>query len=246
MKITQFLKYASIIAIAAFTLACGSDDSPAPDTTPKVTSLSPTTGTLGTTVTVNGSNLSAIDSVKLGKSKVTVTNNTGTTFTFSVPASAFTGKIYVYKGSAVDSSQTFTVNEPNGPVPVSTLTCFLNGKEFSTTAFAENDTIAGNQVLLVGGVVGTSTIIMTLPNRLSLNQTIPASTVNQFLYSPDLSNASPILFSATGLNGTSGSFTVTEIGANGTYLRGTFNFLGISTGGTRANITNGRLALRLR
>ena len=66
------------------------------------------------------------------------------------------------------------------------------------------------------------------------------------MYSPDLSNASPILFSATGLNGTSGSFTVTEIGANVTYLRGTFNFLGISTGGTRANITNGRLALRLR
>jgi hypothetical protein len=245
MKITQFLKYAGIVAIAAFTFACGSDDSPAPDTKPKVTSLSPTTGTVGTTVTVNGSNLSAPDSVKLGKSKVTISNNTGSSFKFTVPASAFTGKVYVYKGGAVDSSQTFTVSEPTGPVPASTLTCFLNGKEFSGTTFAENDTIAGNPVLLVGGVVGTSTIVLTLPNRLALNQTIPASTTNQFFYSPDLSNASPILFSATGLNGTSGSFTVTEIGANGTYLRGTFNFLGISTGGSRANVTNGRLALRL-
>lgn len=245
MKITQFLKYSSLIAIAAFTFACGSDDSPAPDTAPKVTSLSPTSGTVGTNVTVNGSNLSAPDSVKLGKAKVTVTNNTGSSFNFTVPASAFTGKVYVYKGSAVDSSQTFTVNEPTGPVPASTLTCFLNGKEFSGTTFAENDTIGGNQVLIVGGIVGTSSIIITLPNRLAVNQTIAASTLNQFLYSPDLSNANPILFSANGLNGTSGSFTVTEIGANGAYLRGTFNFLGISSAGTRANVTNGRLALRL-
>lgn len=245
MKITQFLKYASVIAIATFTFSCGSDDATPQDTAPQITALSPATGSVGALITVTGSNLTAPDSVKLGKSKLTIAGNTGTTFTFNVPNSAFSGKLYFYKGAKVDSSKSFTVTEPNGFVSQSKITGFINGKEFSSSPDAQNDTINGNPVFVVVALIGTESVILTLPNRLASNQTVPASAANLFLYSPDLSSSSPIIFTANGLNGTSGAFVVNEVGPNGTYLRGTFNFTAQSVGGTKVNITNGRLALRL-
>ena len=245
MKITQFLKYASVIAIATFTFSCGSDEATPQDTAPQITALSPATGTVGALITVTGSNLTAPDSVKLGKSKLTIAGNTGTTFTFNVPNSAFSGKLYFYKGAKVDSSKSFTVTEPNGFVSQSKITGFVNGKEFSSSPDAQNDTIGGNPVFIVTAVIGTENVSLILPNRLATNQTVSASTSNPFIYSPDISSSNPILFAANGLNGTSGSFKVTEVGPNGTYLRGTFNFIAQSIGGTKVNITNGRLALRL-
>jgi len=245
MKITQFLKYASVIAIATFTFSCGSDEATSADSSPKITALSPATGTVGALITVTGSNLTAPDSVKLGKSKLTIASNTGTSFTFNVPNSGFTGKVYCYKGSSVDSSQTFTVTEPVGFVSASKITGFINGKEFSATPVASNDTIGGNPVFIISAVVGTENITLILPNRLATNQTVPASTSNPFIYSPDLSSSNPILYAANGLNGTSGSFKVSEVGPNGAYLRGTYSFNGQTAGGTKVAVTNGRLALRL-
>ena len=113
MKITQLLKHASVIAITVITFACGSDE-PTIETFPIVTSASPSAALRGSLITVTGSRLESLDSVKLGKIKLVLLTNTDKGFTFNIPSNAVTGKLYVYKGKLVDSSQsvivkTFTV-----------------------------------------------------------------------------------------------------------------------------------------
>jgi thiol-disulfide isomerase/thioredoxin len=60
-------------------------------------------------VLAEGEHLAPFDSIRLGKVRISTLASNETSFSFNVPANAVTGKVYVYKGSMIDSSQTFTV-----------------------------------------------------------------------------------------------------------------------------------------
>ena len=78
---------------------------------PAITGFTPASGPVGTKVVITGSGLAKTTSVTFGGVKsLTVTVNSGTQVTATVPAGAITGKIKVTTtGGAVSSAGTFTV-----------------------------------------------------------------------------------------------------------------------------------------
>jgi uncharacterized repeat protein (TIGR03803 family) len=80
--------------------------------TPTVTTFSPTSGTVGTQVTITGNSLTQASKVIFGGAKLAVfTVNSDTQITATVPAGAVTGKIQVTTaGGTATTSTVFTVN----------------------------------------------------------------------------------------------------------------------------------------
>jgi uncharacterized repeat protein (TIGR03803 family) len=81
------------------------------DVVPVITSFTPTSGPVGTQLTITGSGLTGATKVTFGGVKATnYTVNSGTTITAMVPGGALTGKIKVTTAGGTASSQaTFTV-----------------------------------------------------------------------------------------------------------------------------------------
>lgn len=81
---------------------------------PTVTGMSPSSGTVGTTVTINGTNFSgtlANNTVRFNGTQATVTGATTTSLTVTVPSGATTGTVSVATaGGTAASSGSFTVN----------------------------------------------------------------------------------------------------------------------------------------
>jgi len=110
------------LSVCLFALSCGKDDSPdTPDTpktgddNPTITSFTPLSGTVGTLVTINGTNFDATKSnntVKFGNVAASVTNASATKLVAEVPEGAVDGKISVtVGGKTATSSDSFTVTE---------------------------------------------------------------------------------------------------------------------------------------
>jgi hypothetical protein len=80
--------------------------------TPAVTTFSPTSGAVGTQVTITGNSLTQANKVKFGGAKLAAfTVNSDTQITATVPAGAITGKIQVTTaGGTATTSTVFTVN----------------------------------------------------------------------------------------------------------------------------------------
>jgi hypothetical protein len=77
---------------------------------PTITSFSPTSGSPGTSVTITGTNLTGVTSVKFNGTTAVFTPSTATSVTATVPAGATTGKITVTTPVATATSATdFTV-----------------------------------------------------------------------------------------------------------------------------------------
>jgi hypothetical protein len=84
--------------------------SSSPPPPPTITSFSPTSGPVGTSVTINGSNFSGVNVVKFNGVKATFVVNSNATITATVPAGATTGKIIVKAPTGSATSLTkFTV-----------------------------------------------------------------------------------------------------------------------------------------
>src|SRR5258708_1402266 len=79
--------------------------------TPIVSSVTPTSGPVGTQVTITGSGLTGATKVTFGGVKATsYTVNSGTTIAVTVPAGAISGKVAVTTGGGIASSKgIFTV-----------------------------------------------------------------------------------------------------------------------------------------
>ncbi|HEY2074384.1 MAG TPA: invasin domain 3-containing protein [Gaiellaceae bacterium] len=77
---------------------------------PSITSFSPGTGSIGTSVTISGTNLTGVVGVQIGKILTVPTGVTSTQVTFTIPPGAVTGTIKVFgsAGSAT-SAGVFTV-----------------------------------------------------------------------------------------------------------------------------------------
>jgi hypothetical protein len=142
---------------------------------PGITSFSPASGAVGTTVTITGANFSATateNTVKFGSATATVTQASATSLTVTVPAGAASGKISVtVNGMTATSTNDFTVSTPAQALTISSFaplggpagtTVTINGTNFSTT-------VASNIVKFNGTQATVSTATAT-----SLTVTVPA------------------------------------------------------------------------
>ncbi len=79
-------------------------------TGPSITSFTPTSGPVGTTVTITGTNLTGVTAVKFNGTTAVFTTSTATSVTATVPSGATTGKITVTTpGGTATSATDFTV-----------------------------------------------------------------------------------------------------------------------------------------
>ena len=243
MKLTTLLKAFWLLASLAFLVSCNSDSTNIePDFRPSITSLTPISGLPQVQVTVKGNNLIPPDSVKLGKVKLTVTAQTSTSFKFIVPNYAFSGKLYFYSSKGVDSSKTFTVTEPSGPLTGrGFVACLINGVPFEGETEIDIDSVNGKQVVVILGAETERAILLTFPSDGVVGDSVIASEDTPFAFLPKLSESSNI-WVANGTNNSSGKMRISENATS--FVRGTFNF----TAGRNTNpsqqvkITNGRFA----
>ncbi|MFD2098375.1 BspA family leucine-rich repeat surface protein [Flagellimonas iocasae] len=119
--IRKKLLYLVILALAV--VSCSKDDGPSAPDKPTITSLSKTSGPVGTTFDIIGTNFSTTktqNTVKIGTTTATVSVATATKITTSVPQGATTGKVSVTVGGETATGGTFTVTQPlpNNSAPV--------------------------------------------------------------------------------------------------------------------------------
>jgi hypothetical protein len=179
---------------------------------PRLTSFTPSSGLVGTVVTVTGQNLSNVTKTSINGVSGAITNRTATSVTFTVPNAATSGPITVINpgGSAV-SATVFTVLpkitsfSPAGAAPGATVT--INGSGFGG---ANAVTLNGQSAAFT--VVSANKITATVPaNALSgpFVVTTPAGaaqSINSFTVAPRIASFSPV-------SGTVGS-AVTVTGEN--------------------------------
>ena len=80
---------------------------------PTITSFTPTTGPIGTTVTITGTNLGSLTSLNIGGAAATVVSFTSTQAVGTITAGAITGPISITtNGGSVSSSNNFIVIQP--------------------------------------------------------------------------------------------------------------------------------------
>lgn len=144
---------------------------------PTITAFTPTSGPIGTTVTINGSNFSPIvanNQVKFNNVIATVTASTSTSITATAPAAATTGTISVTIGVQTGTSvSSFTI-------PVPTITSFSPTSGQVGTSVTITGTnfspVATNNLVKFNGV--EATIISSSVNSISVIVPNGASTGN--------------------------------------------------------------------
>lgn len=108
-----------IVCLMLLLLAgCGSDEDPDPDddNPPTISSITPDSGPVGTSVTITGTNFSATasnNSVTVNGVSANVNSSTTTSITFTVPATATTGNVVVTVDGQSATGPVFTVEEDN-------------------------------------------------------------------------------------------------------------------------------------
>ncbi|KAK3582317.1 hypothetical protein CHS0354_023858 [Potamilus streckersoni] len=195
---------------------------------PTIASFNPTSGAVGTTVTITGTNFSttsANNAVKFNNVVATVTNSTATTITTTVPTGATTGKISVTVGGQTATSATdFTVDIP---VPAPTIASFnptsgavgttvtITGTNFSTTA--SNNAVKFNNVVATVTNSTATTITTTVPTGATtgkISVTVGGQTATSATdFTVDIPVTAPTIASFTPTSGGRGS-TVTITGTN--------------------------------
>ena len=173
---------------------------------PSITNLSPTSGIIGTSVTIAGANFGATQgtsTVKFNGTVATPTSWGATSIVAPVPAGATTGNIVVTVGGVASNGASFTV-QPDTTPPVVTVTAPANGATVSgtitltATATDPDSAVSFVQFQVDGANVGAQ--LTTAPYSLSLNTTT-------------LSNATHSLTAVaqdpSGNVGTSGAVTIT-------------------------------------
>lgn len=125
------------------------------ESVPQISSFTPTSGGVGTAVTLSGSGFSGATSVAFNEISATFTVSSDTQISTSVPSGATTGPIRVStpQGSAF-SSGAFTVLEPSGPPQIDSFTpasgqmgtlVWLNGLNFTGTTAVDFNGVNATQ-----------------------------------------------------------------------------------------------------
>lgn len=160
----------AILILAPF-LACGGGSSPTPvNTTPTISSFSPTSGTVGTSVTLTGTNFTGTSSVKFNGTAVSsFTVASASSITTTVPASATSGTLTVTTASGTaTSASSFTVTAPSVPV-VSNFNPVTGKAGDAVTVTGSGFSTAGSVTLAGTGcaftVVSSTALTLTVPSN---------------------------------------------------------------------------------
>jgi hypothetical protein len=147
---------------------------------PTITSFTPVSGVVGTTVTITGTNFNTTpvnNTVRFNGTTATVTASSATSITTTVPSGATTGKVSVQVGASTATSATnFTVTVPSAtitinPQPESTAICLGETTSFTLAASGTtnltyqwqkfNGTVFNN-ISNGGGYTGVNTSTLTI------------------------------------------------------------------------------------
>jgi len=149
---------------------------PAPNV-PSITSLNPTSGLVGASVTVSGANFGATQgasTVKFNGIAATPTSWSATSIVAAVPAGATTGNVVVTVGGVASNGASFTVQSDTTP-PVVTITAPANNSTVSATitltatATDPDSAVSFVQFQVDGANMGAQ--LTTAPYSLSLDTT---------------------------------------------------------------------------
>ena len=202
---------------------------------PSITNLNPTSGALGTSVTITGTNFGATQgtsSVAFNGTAATSTSWRATSIVVPVPSGATTGNVVVAVGGVASNGVSFTVTVPPPSLTSLNPTSGLVGTSVAITG-ANFGVAQGASMVAFNGIAATPTswsatsIVVTVPtgattgnvvvtvggvasNGMSFTVTVPA---------PSLTSLSP----TSGLVGTSVTITGTNFGATQGASMVTFN-----------------------
>ncbi len=163
-------------------------------TPPTITSFNPTSGPVGTSVTITGTNLTGAILARVNFAVGTITANTATSLTFTVGASSTTGAVSVTTTGGTATGATFTVisaptitnfTPTSGPAGTSVTITGTNlagvtGVRFGTGTLTTNFVSQSATSLTVRVPVVSSTGVITLTS----NTGATVSTATNFTYTP--------------------------------------------------------------
>ncbi len=208
----------------------------APPQPPTVSSLSPTSGIHGTSVTITGTNFTSGSTVSFGGVAATATVNSPTQITATVPSGS--GSVNVTVTTSVGTSATgaaslFTyllpsvtglspTGGPPGTSVIITGTNFTSGSTVSFGGVAATATVNSPTQITATAPSGSGTVNVTVTTGAGTSAT---GTASQFIYSPPptVTNLSP----TSGIHGTSVTITGTNFTSGST----------VSFGGVAATAT---------
>jgi hypothetical protein len=135
-----------------------------PPPAPTLTGFSPTSGAVGTTITITGTNF-ASPTVSFNGTAATVTASTSTSITTTVPNGATTGKITIVSGGVtLTSVSNFTLTLPQPTVTSFTPTSGVVGTAVTITGTNfSSPTVTFNGVSAVVGSSTTTSITTSVP-----------------------------------------------------------------------------------
>lgn len=148
--------------------------------TPTITDISPKSGTVGTEVTITGTNFSTVadeNTIKVNDTAVAVKSSSTTTITIDIPADATSGQITVeVNGIIATSSDSFTIEETPDTAP--TISSFSPtsaavGAEITITGTNFSTDVSKNIVEFNGTVATVKSATLT-----ELKVEVPASTTS--------------------------------------------------------------------
>jgi gliding motility-associated-like protein len=179
---------------------------------PTITSFTPTSGLVSTTVTITGTNFSATpvnNTVRFNGTTAAVTASTITSITTTVPTGATTGTITVtVAGNTATSATNFTVTVPLPTItsftptsgPVST-TVNITGTNFSTTP--ANNTVQFNGITAVVTASTATSITTNVPTGATtgkISVTVggnTATSISDFTITSTVGNRPPVINTAS-------------------------------------------------
>ena len=233
-----FLAATALFGLAGCTSSNTSNSTSTP--TPAITFVSPSSGTVGTAVTITGNNFGATQGTSTvafnGTAATTITSWTATTIVLPVPAGVTTGNIVVTVGGVASNGSSFTVLATPAITSLSPTsggvgaTVTITGTNFGATQGTSTVTFNGTAAAAASTWSATS-IVVTVPAGATTGNVVVtvsgvASNGSSFtvLPTPTITNLNP----SSGPVGTSVTVTGTNFGtAQGT---STVTFNGTSAG----------------
>ncbi|MEM9363191.1 MAG: IPT/TIG domain-containing protein [Bacteroidota bacterium] len=108
-----------VLTFLMLLFSCGKDENPTEPGVggPNISSFSPTSGPVGTSIFITGQNFSttaSANTVKIGNTTAPVTSASATEIFITVPEGATTGALSITVDEQTDTAETFTVTEESG------------------------------------------------------------------------------------------------------------------------------------